>query len=133
MAGHGRGRRGQRVVRRGEIRVVHSRVSGRDRYALIIGNDALNESETASTVLTAPIDTDGIAPETLVTVRITEPLAGIVRLDNISAVRKERIGELTGRAGTDTMEAIGIALRAALRSEERRVGKECRPRWSPCH
>jgi len=37
-----------------------------------------------------------------------------VRLDNISAVRKERIGELTGRVGTDTMEAIGIALRAAL-------------------
>ena len=68
-------------MRRGEVRVVHSRVSARDRYALIIGNDALNESETASTVLTAPIDTDGIAPETLVTVRITEPLAGIVRLE----------------------------------------------------
>jgi mRNA-degrading endonuclease toxin of MazEF toxin-antitoxin module len=101
-------------VRRGEVRVVHSRVSARDRYALIIGNDALNESETASTVLTAPIDTEGIAPETLVTVRMTQPLAGIVRLDNISAVRKERIGELTGRVGTDTMEAIGIALRAAL-------------------
>jgi mRNA-degrading endonuclease toxin of MazEF toxin-antitoxin module len=101
-------------VRRGEVRVVHSRVSARDRYALIIGNDALNESETASTVLTAPIDTDGIAPETLVTVRITEPLVGIVRLDNISSVRKERIGELAGRCGADAMEAIGVALRAAL-------------------
>jgi len=101
-------------VRRGEVRVVHSRVSARDRYALIIGNDALNESETVSTVLTAPIDTEGIAPETLVTVRITEPLAGIVRLDNVSSVRKERIGELAGRAGADAMEAVGIALRAAL-------------------
>jgi len=60
-------------VRRGEVRVVHSRVSARDRCALIICNDALNGSETASTVLTAPIDTDGIAPETLVTVRITQP------------------------------------------------------------
>lgn len=101
-------------MRRGEVRVVHSRVSGRDRYALIIGNNALNESETASTVLTAPIDTDGIAPETLVTVRITQPLAGIVRLDNISSVRKERIGDLVGRVDADDMEAISIALRAAL-------------------
>jgi mRNA-degrading endonuclease toxin of MazEF toxin-antitoxin module len=101
-------------VRRGEVHIVHSRVSSRDRYALIIGNDALNESETASTVLTAPIDTEGIAPETLVTVRITQPLAGIVRLDNISSVRKERIGELAGQAGVDAMEAVGIALRAAL-------------------
>jgi mRNA-degrading endonuclease toxin of MazEF toxin-antitoxin module len=101
-------------VRRGEVRVVHSRVSGRDRYALIIGNDALNESETVSTVLTAPIDTEGIAPETLVTVRITQPLAGIVRLDNISSVRKERIGELADRAGAEAMESVGIALRAAL-------------------
>jgi mRNA-degrading endonuclease toxin of MazEF toxin-antitoxin module len=101
-------------VRRGEVRVVHSRVGARDRYALIIGNDALNESEAASTVLTAPIDTDGIAPEMLVTVRITQPLAGIVRLDNVSSIRKERIGKLAGRCDVDTMEAIGIALRAAL-------------------
>ena len=101
-------------MRRGEVRVVHSRVSARDRYTLIIGNDALNESETASTVLTAPIDTDGIAPETLVTVRITQTLSGIVRLDSISSVRKERIGELAGRCDADVMEAVGIALRAAL-------------------
>ena len=101
-------------MRRGEVRVVHSRVSGRDRYALIIGNDALNESDAVSAVLTAPIDTDGIAPETLVTVRIAQPLAGIVRVDNISSVRKERIGELVGRADTKAMEGVGIALRAAL-------------------
>jgi len=88
--------------------VVHSRISGRDRYPLIVGNDALNESETVSAVLAAPVDTEGIAPETLVTVRITEPLAGIVRLDNISSVRKERIGELAGRAGAEAMEARGL-------------------------
>jgi mRNA-degrading endonuclease toxin of MazEF toxin-antitoxin module len=101
-------------VRRGEVRVVHSRVSGRDRYALIVGNDALNESDAASTVLTAPIDTDGIAPETLVTVRISEPVAGVVRLDNVASVRKERVGDLAGRASAEAMEAVTIALRAAL-------------------
>ena len=29
--------------------------------------------------------------------------------------------------------AISLALQNALRSEERRVGKECRSRWSPYH
>src|SRR5256885_5085360 len=28
---------------------------------------------------------------------------------------------------------LGLSLRAILRSEERRVGKECRSRWSPYH
>jgi mRNA-degrading endonuclease toxin of MazEF toxin-antitoxin module len=101
-------------VRRGEVRVVHSRISGRDRHALLIGNDALSEADAVSVILTAPIDTDGIAPETLVTVRITEPITGIVRLDNITSVRKDRIGELTGRTDAGTMETISIALRAAL-------------------
>jgi mRNA-degrading endonuclease toxin of MazEF toxin-antitoxin module len=49
-----------------------------------------------------------------VPVRITQPMAGIVRLDNISSVRKERIGKLAGRADADAMEAVSIALRAAL-------------------
>src|SRR5256885_302017 len=35
---------------------------------------------------------------------------------------------------TPGAEALGIGLAAAyLRSEERRVGKECRSRWSPYH
>ncbi len=93
---------------------MHSRVSGRHRYALVVGNDALNESEAVSTVLAAPIDTDGIAPETLVTVRLAEPVAGVARLDNIASVRKERIGELAGRASPEAMAAVSIALRAAL-------------------
>jgi mRNA-degrading endonuclease toxin of MazEF toxin-antitoxin module len=37
-----------------------------------------------------------------------------VRLDNVSSVRKERTGELAGQCDADAMEAIGIALRAAL-------------------
>ena len=30
-------------------------------------------------------------------------------------------------------DLIGMRLRRLLRSEERRVGKECRSRWSPYH
>src|SRR6266542_4957286 len=33
----------------------------------------------------------------------------------------------------DPVRAIGLMIMAALRSEERRVGKECRSRWSPYH
>src|SRR5260370_17981234 len=29
--------------------------------------------------------------------------------------------------------AVGLAIIIAIRSEERRVGKECRSRWSPYH
>ena len=43
-------------------------------------------------------------------------------------------------ASTDAIEALGIAkpslyetLLDQIRSEERRVGKECRSRWSPYH
>ena len=30
-------------------------------------------------------------------------------------------------------QAVGRGLRVLVRSEERRVGKECRSRWSPYH
>ena len=38
-------------------------------------------------------------------------------------------GEIKG-LGTDTLYLYGMD---ELRSEERRVGKECRSRWSPYH
>ena len=46
---------------------------------------------------------------------------------------------LLARAGIACMDRLGIlsysyrAATAAERSEERRVGKECRSRWSPYH
>ena len=43
-------------------------------------------------------------------------------------------GDITGKAGT-TLLLRGLKGAAAerVRSEERRVGKECRSRWSPYH
>jgi mRNA-degrading endonuclease toxin of MazEF toxin-antitoxin module len=101
-------------VRRGEIRVIHSRVTGRDQHALILSNDALNESVIAGWAITAPIDTTGASPDILVTVAITQPVGGVIRLDSITSVRKDRVGELTGRIDPDTLEEVAIALRAAL-------------------
>ena len=31
------------------------------------------------------------------------------------------------------VESLNLTLRQGIRSEERRVGKECRSRWSPYH
>lgn len=101
-------------MRRGEVRTLTSRVTGRERPALIVSNDALNESDAVSWVLAARIDTDGITPESLVTVRMAEPVAGVVHLEEVSAVRKDRVGKLMGRAAPEVMEAVAVALRAAL-------------------
>jgi mRNA-degrading endonuclease toxin of MazEF toxin-antitoxin module len=101
-------------VRRGEIRLIHSRVTGRETHALIISNDALNETAATGWAITAPVDTTGASPAILVTVPITHPVDGVIRLDSITAVRKDRIGELAGRISPDTMEEVATALRAAL-------------------
>jgi mRNA-degrading endonuclease toxin of MazEF toxin-antitoxin module len=93
---------------------VHSRVSGRDQYALIIGNDALNESSATGWVMAAPIDTSGATPDLLVTMRLTHPVEGMIRLDNVTSVRKDRIGDLVGWVDPDRMDAVSVALRAAL-------------------
>jgi mRNA-degrading endonuclease toxin of MazEF toxin-antitoxin module len=101
-------------VRRGEVRILTSRVTSRERPALIVSNDALNEAESVSWVTAARIDSEGISGESLVTVRITEPVSGVVHLEEISAVRKERVGKLVGRVAPEVMEQVGVALRAAL-------------------
>src|SRR5216683_7050834 len=40
-----------------------------------------------------------------------------------------RLATLSGAAGED----VGLGLEPSRESEERRVGKECRSRWSPYH
>ena len=58
---------------------------------------------------------------------------------------QEQLGELLAEAGYPTTQATvsrdmrelkirkGMAENGVNRSEERRVGKECRSRWSPYH
>ena len=56
------------------------------------------------------------------------PLALPVLVVNLSIVGMGAVDAIVaGRAGVTDMAAV------ALRSEERRVGKECRSRWSPYH
>jgi mRNA-degrading endonuclease toxin of MazEF toxin-antitoxin module len=101
-------------VRRGEVRVVRSRITNRDRHALIVSSDALNAHPSISWVMTAPVDTEGLSDETLVTIRIDHPLAGLVCLGQLTSVRKDRVGDLVGRVDAEVMDGVANVLRAAL-------------------
>lgn len=41
-------------------------------------------------------------PDILVTLPVAQPVEGVIRLDSITAVRKDRIGELVGRINPHT-------------------------------
>ena len=42
-------------------------------------------------------------------------------------------GQLSFNEATNAVDAIMETIAETMRSEERRVGKECRSRWSPYH
>ena len=46
---------------------------------------------------------------------------------------REKSIELLNRAVADELTAVHQYMYFHFRSEERRVGKECRSRWSPYH
>src|SRR3989441_6683772 len=58
-------------------------------------------------------------------------------LQRVNALRLSRktFGEILSMVSEDSLAKAGVAAgkSAPVRSEERRVGKECRSRWSPYH
>src|SRR3712207_5565876 len=56
----------------------------------------------------------------------------IVTLSDTPGAFAGRGGEERGQAWAISADLMALA-RAPVRSEERRVGKECRSRWSPYH
>src|SRR2546430_4183804 len=84
---------------------------------------------------------DGIRDLTVTGVQTCAlPICGVKRLDALEADRHlqpihER-GRVLHRSDLETVlwdATSGTAVLAGFRSEERRVGKECRSRWSPYH
>ena len=51
----------------------------------------------------------------------------------MSAIVDIHAREILDSRGNPTVEADVVLQSGAFRSEERRVGKECRSRWSPYH
>ena len=65
----------------------------------------------------------------------TDRYRSILSHYDIGGVRVEAVGSFTVRCGLSVYrtEIRNMLLPYAPRSEERRVGKECRSRWSPYH
>jgi len=59
-------------------------------------------------------------------------LVGILSVQFGAAISKGRFGEIPP-VGMVFLRLITSSLILLARSEERRVGKECRSRWSPYH
>src|SRR6266702_5053279 len=75
-------------------------------------------------------------PNTVLVTR--EPPIAVVQLnrpDVLNALNEEVLGELVAALASldDDAEIRCIVLTGNERAEERRVGKECRSRWSPYH
>ena len=56
-----------------------------------------------------------------------------VNTAKLKVLKNEETMELLRRVKQGDMEAREQLIAGNLRSEERRVGKECRSRWSPYH
>src|SRR5262245_63502907 len=94
------------------------------RWAEIAGPDIARYAEPIKMQWPRPVEGQPQEPATLV-LRVEGPAA--LEIQHKSDVLLERVNRFFG------WHAVGrLALRQA-RSEERRVGKECRSRGSPCH
>ena len=84
----------------------------------------LGAAQAADRLVNAGIEVASITP-------LAPELRGVV-VGEIEAVERE-LGESRGHRLLLTRVSTGRERFAVVRSEERRVGKECRSRWSPYH
>src|SRR5258708_40064349 len=104
--------------------VIVAGLGAGDRVAvlsIVPARRPLRDSSGKSLIPPSPTVEVGVRPG-----RVTNPVATATKL-----------AKVTGLASAEADQVVG-QIRAAppnafLRSEERRVGKECRSRWSPYH
>src|SRR2546422_5997708 len=109
------------VADRTELRRLHPRVPHASHHTEVHALDALAGGiavELPVTRLEGPAERAGVAPPGNLQ---------LVVLSRVAQVRAPRESDALGR------DALVEQRRQTARSEERRVGKECRSRWSPYH
>src|SRR2546427_9604828 len=72
----------------------------------------------------------GVSFAGLIVAQAQEIAGGVIQSPILTRLSQVRIGEF--QVGPQLAD-LGRSVAAWLRSEERRVGKECRSRWSPYH
>ena len=73
------------------------------------------------------------SPTYLVVYRDRHDKVGFLEINPVTKRLLELVGAANGQTGRQVLEQIAAEMNHPDRSEERRVGKECRSRWSPYH
>ena len=112
-----------------EIPMIVKQLAEKGKYDAIIALGTIIRGATPHFDYVAAEASKGIA---MASIETGVPVAfGIITSDSIEQA-VERAGSKAGNKGWDaSMTAMEMA--NLMRSEERRVGKECRSRWSPDH
>src|SRR3989441_9961122 len=98
----------------------------RDKLVTGVQTCALPICKAAAALETAVVVVLGVG----VADAAAEPLVALVLVDQVSP----GIGDQEGMAVREALGQLGLeGVINGVRSEERRVGKECRSRWSPYH
>lgn len=100
-------------LKRGQVWTVPT--VGRHRTVVIVQNDHVAELHPGA-VLCALLDTTGDRRESLVTVRVSTPLTGVVLAPDLYNFRYARFeqGKYHGDVPPADMERVDVALRAVL-------------------
>src|SRR5256885_403941 len=110
----------------------------RDRWRPAAGPEAPPEVAQAPAQSTKPSEPEPVpAPELTEPQNpvdaLEQPASGLPALQDSDAHVTQALNGLLGRDKAGSFLQMDGFVRRAVRSEERRVGKECRSRWSPYH
>lgn len=98
-------------MNRGEVWKINS--LGRVRAVLVVGNVA-EAPEVRAHPIAVDIGPHAETVDSILNVRIYEPLDGVITVPRIGRYRRELFTDYLGALDTDTMASVDTALRAAL-------------------
>lgn len=106
------------MIWRGEVWAIEPltrRTTGALPMLVVAGNAAIRATDPAP-ILAVPIVEEFTVPDNLalLTVRLTEPVAGVARVIAATPIRRTRFRERLGRIDDAELERVDIALRAVL-------------------